>query len=541
MTPAAAYYRMSTDEQEGSVAGQRASVVPMAKERGYRIVRDYIDEGISGDATDKRKAFQRMIADAVKGQFKAILCWDIDRFGRFDSIEAGYWIHPLRQAGVKLVTVTEGPINWDDFTGRVMYSLKTEGKHQYLRDLSKNVLRGMRDKSLAGLWVSGKPPLGYVIGDDEKLHLGEAHDVAAVRFLFDGYLAGHSLRTLTQELNAKGYLTARGKPFEYVGVRFILKNRNYTGDMFWNVRTESKYNTLTKGGKIEVSDGDGSQEFHDEADWMVAKDSHPAIVSREDFDAVQSRLAERYGSRSTPLPGGGKYVLSGLLRCAKCGSPMTGNTYAGHSYYVCCGYFHRGASFCDRNAVRQDELVERVIESIEGAFLNPSLIKKTRDEIRRQATASSGKSSVESIASRLAAATRDLKTAERNMAMASSDALRCRYESIVTDLAERERNLAAALKASQKPRKSLVADADARVDEAVRVLSSLRPSLQAEDSMRLREFLHLTIEQVRVRCRFEQKPKRKRFYLDGGTVAMKTNNLFTEAGKCKRVIQLKAS
>ena len=82
------------------------------------------------DATEKRVAFQQMIRDAEeKGDFAVILCWDQDRFGRFDSIEAGRWIYPLRQAGVWLITVAQGRIDWNDFTGRVMYGIIQEGKH----------------------------------------------------------------------------------------------------------------------------------------------------------------------------------------------------------------------------------------------------------------------------------------------------------------------------------------------------------------------------------------------------------------------------
>ncbi len=150
LIPAVVYYRMSTDKQDASIAQQRIAVEKYAKEHGYRIVREYIDEGISGDATEKRFEFQRMIRDASGGTFQAIIVWDQDRFGRFDSIEAGHWIHPLRQAGVQLVTVSDGPIDWSDFSGRVIYTIKQEGKHQFLRDLSRNVLRG---KLAAALWA----------------------------------------------------------------------------------------------------------------------------------------------------------------------------------------------------------------------------------------------------------------------------------------------------------------------------------------------------------------------------------------------------
>jgi len=86
MTSAVGYIRMSSDKQEASPEQQRQEIIALAKRDGYRIIRWYIDEGVSGDATDKRLDFQRMIRDAEGGGFQAVLCWDQDRFGRFDSI-----------------------------------------------------------------------------------------------------------------------------------------------------------------------------------------------------------------------------------------------------------------------------------------------------------------------------------------------------------------------------------------------------------------------------------------------------------------------
>src|SRR5947209_4391932 len=90
-----AYYRMSDDKQEASIPAQRAEVQAYAAKHGYRIIREYVDKGISGDATEQRLEFQQMLRDATdKGDFQAVLCWDQDRFGRFDPLEAGYWIKP---------------------------------------------------------------------------------------------------------------------------------------------------------------------------------------------------------------------------------------------------------------------------------------------------------------------------------------------------------------------------------------------------------------------------------------------------------------
>ena len=74
-TPAAAYYRMSSDKQETSIADQRAAVEKYSQQNNYRIVREYVDEGISGDNTEKRAGFLQMLHDAEHARdFKVILC-----------------------------------------------------------------------------------------------------------------------------------------------------------------------------------------------------------------------------------------------------------------------------------------------------------------------------------------------------------------------------------------------------------------------------------------------------------------------------------
>src|SRR5262245_36378992 len=84
--PAVGYARRSSESQdEASIPDQQKHVRQYAAERGYRILRWYT-ETVSGDDTNNRTEFLRMCDDATAlGDFKAILCWDQDRFGRFDS------------------------------------------------------------------------------------------------------------------------------------------------------------------------------------------------------------------------------------------------------------------------------------------------------------------------------------------------------------------------------------------------------------------------------------------------------------------------
>jgi DNA invertase Pin-like site-specific DNA recombinase len=101
---AAFYDRMSDDDQENSIERQRSQVIPYVKKKGYQITQEYTDEGIPGDEVERRKGFLRLLADAEAGQFDCILCDDRDRFGRFDSIDYGYFVKPLRDRGIWLET-----------------------------------------------------------------------------------------------------------------------------------------------------------------------------------------------------------------------------------------------------------------------------------------------------------------------------------------------------------------------------------------------------------------------------------------------------
>ena len=162
LIPAVGYVRRSSDKQERSLSDQRREIEKYAEANAYRIVDWYEDDAISGDDTERRLGFKAMHSAAIAGSaFEAILVWDIDRFGRFNSMEAGYWNHPLMKAGVRLVAVNEGVINWNEFAGRVMYTLKQEGKHQFLHDLSRNSTRGRITTARKGFLCGQAAPYGY--------------------------------------------------------------------------------------------------------------------------------------------------------------------------------------------------------------------------------------------------------------------------------------------------------------------------------------------------------------------------------------------
>ena len=325
LTPAVGYLRRSTNKQEKSLPDQQKAIEEYASQHGYRIVRWYEDNGISGDATEKRLGFLAMHSAACGDRdFDVILVWDQDRFGRFNSLEAGYWVHPLVSAGVRLETVTEGPINWHDFTGRVIYGLKQEGKHQFLRDLSRNTARGLISNARDGYSCGQAAPYGMdrMIIDESGNHRqrvlrGEKYvkprswhvtfvpsedpeKVATVRWLFMTFAnTDTGLRALASELNGRGIPGPMGGPWYAATIREILENDKYVGAFNWAKRREGKYHRVA-GTQIKERDpneimanGNPRAQDNPEEAWIGKADAHEAIIDQGTFDRVQKKLQQR--------------------------------------------------------------------------------------------------------------------------------------------------------------------------------------------------------------------------------------------------------
>ena len=100
--PAVAYVRMSTDHQKYSTENQLDIIRDYATARGLQILRVFEGSGRSGLRLDWREALQNLMAEVQSGRadFKAILVYDVSRWGRFqDADEGAYHEHVCSRAG----------------------------------------------------------------------------------------------------------------------------------------------------------------------------------------------------------------------------------------------------------------------------------------------------------------------------------------------------------------------------------------------------------------------------------------------------------
>ena len=106
LIPAVIYARYSSSGQrEESIEGQLRECRAWAARNGFRIIGEYADKALTG-RTDKRPDFQRMLKDAERGVFKAVICWKIDRFAR-NRYDSATYKYKLKKNGVRVLSAKE--------------------------------------------------------------------------------------------------------------------------------------------------------------------------------------------------------------------------------------------------------------------------------------------------------------------------------------------------------------------------------------------------------------------------------------------------
>jgi DNA invertase Pin-like site-specific DNA recombinase len=504
--PAAVYYRMSTDKQEHSIERQRSQVEPFAAKKGYQIVKEYADEGIAGDEFDRRPQFQQLLRDARAGKFKTILADELSRVSRQEVLDfIAKVAHPLREAGVGLVTVAEGALGWESVVEIITLTIRQDKAAGESVGTSRRILTDMLKRAREGLYLGGPVPYGYRtvdhptlrtrLGKPRKLLAPDGRKAEVVRLIFDLYDRGHSLRAVARELDRRG-APPPGSGFRWTGggVRRILIQRKYVGDWTWNVQRAGKHHRLL-GGEVQRTGKGQRYGRNPPEEWVVVPDTHEPLVGRDLFARVQARL-QGAQKVTTPHPDGGNFLLTRLLVCGHCGAYMLGHTQRGERLYCCGGYKAYGKGHCHRNQVGEAGLVKAVLRQLRKAFLDPDRLAVLRAEVAAleadlRSDANKGK-----LEKKVAELDRAIRRGNGRLVTLPED----RLPGLVEELRrlETERDAVRA-ELARLDTDSLTADLEARVAEAESVLWNLEEALEEEDAPRLRQVLREVLSKIELR------------------------------------------
>lgn len=343
------YARYSSDNQrEESIEGQLRECNAFAEKNGIQIIDNYIDRALSAK-TDNRPAFQKMITDSAKEQFDVIIVWKLDRFAR-NRYDSAHYKAILKRNNVRVISATEvisqGP------EGIILESLLEGMAEYYSAELAEKIVRGMTENAYKCKFNGGAIPFGYYIDDERHFQINDA-EAAVVREAFKLYNGGMTLQQVADQLNSKGIRTHRGTAFRVASVSKMISNRRYMGEY--------------KFREIVIDDG------------------IPAIVTKEEFEAANHRLA---GNKRSPAKFKAKdedeYILTTKLYCGKCMSFMVGESGTSrrnitYRYYKC--FSAKRKRGCDKKAVKKDAIEDLVIDQIQKLIWDDELIDEIAETV----------------------------------------------------------------------------------------------------------------------------------------------------------------
>jgi DNA invertase Pin-like site-specific DNA recombinase len=358
-----AYLRVSTGRQaesDLSLPDQRKQIAAFCAARGWRLVLEFVEPGASA-TDDNRPEFQKMIERATDGDrpFDVILVHSYSRFFR-DSFGLEMYIRRLAKANVRLISITQ---ELGDDPAQVMMRQVIALFDEYQsRELAKHVLRAMKENATQGFWNGSPVPLGYKAEEVEKRGARikkklviDPVEAETIKLIFRLYLHGDGksgplgMKEIVKHLNAKGYRTKRNARFGVGTLHKILTNTVYAGKWVFNRRQ-------SKTGRVKP------------VDEHITIDV-PAIISREEFDAVQATLKSRNPRVTPPRVVSGPILLTGLAVCASCYGSMvlrTGTSKSGtvHRYYSCSTCSKKGKTACKGRSIPMGKLDTLVVDHL---------------------------------------------------------------------------------------------------------------------------------------------------------------------------------
>ena len=304
--PAAAYLRMSTDDQQFSIANQRSAIDEYARSHSFTIVRSYTDSGKSGLVLTYRSGLKELLGDVVSGNapFRAILVYDVSRWGRFlDSDESAYYEFICKQCNIPVHYCAESFANDNTLPSTVFKALKRTMAAEYSRELSVKVSAGLRRLSALGYRTTGTAGYGLrrmlisadgrrkqLLGDGERKSIkndrvvlvpGPRNEVRQVREIFRLYAyenlgVTEIVRNLT---NRRVPFPLRGRKWNMSNVIQILRNPKYVGMNVWG-RTSRPLKSVRVYEMPKSS-------------WTVKEAAFKPIVDRQTFERVQRIFGRR--------------------------------------------------------------------------------------------------------------------------------------------------------------------------------------------------------------------------------------------------------
>ena len=344
MTRVCLYTRISTDEenQPTSLHSQRERLEAFCQvQEGWRIVAHKQDQA-TGTKLD-RPGLEAALDLARSGAIDLLLVYRVDRLSR-KVRQLAQLAEELDTYDVTLRSATE-PFDTGSAAGRMMLQMLAvfaEFEHATIVD---RISAGIERRAKEGRWFGGRPPFGYTFSSEQRVLVPDPVKAPVVRRVFELYARKRlGTRTIAQQLRDEG-APAPSAGWGHPAVHWIINNPTYIGKIRW---------------RDKVFDG-----------------VHEPLVDEFTFAKAQAILAER-GEHAKRRGNASDFLLSGLLRCGRCGKAYIGMSANGNGgryhYYACTGRQKYGPKAYTGERLPREKLEHAVLHQVATIYRDQQLI-----------------------------------------------------------------------------------------------------------------------------------------------------------------------
>ena len=285
----------SEDRQMASIDDQITEVQKIANELGIRVVKIFT-ESKSAKAPG-RPVFNEMLGEIESGNADAILCWKLNRLAR-NPVDGGRVSWLLQNSTIKHIQCHGRDYKPSDNV--LMMQVELGMANQYVKELSVDVKRGMRQKALRGWNPASHLPIGYLHNKEQRRKVNEEEIIPdperfhIVKKLWDLMLTGsYSLKEIKKNAENLGLKNNNNKPYSIKAFQNMFKTEFYHGFFYW-------------------TDENGTEQRF--------KGKHKTLIDPQQWDKVQLILGNRKRvTRAKKYT----YKFRGLLSCGECGGGIT--------------------------------------------------------------------------------------------------------------------------------------------------------------------------------------------------------------------------
>jgi len=365
------YTRVSTEMQKDgySIDAQKEAIKNHAKTHQIAIIGEYSDVA-SGKSVEGREDFQRMMQDirVKKDNVDYVIVFKLSRFGR-NVADVLNSLREMQKYKVNLISV-EDCLDSSKSSGKFMIAILAAVAEMERDNISIQTLAGRYEKARQGLWNGGFAPYGYKLVKG-KLQIAKDEE-EVIKVIFEQYTTTNKgLNGVAKYLNNNGYkkkIRQNGTlpMFSASFVKAVIDNPVYCGKIAYGRR------------KTEKIDDEESQ-YHvvkqDDAEIVKAKGKHKAIISEAMWKEAQKKRKMRGVKYEKKHSLDHANILSGILKCPRCGASMYGNVnrkkkkdgtyYKDYFYYACKHRIKVDGHVCDyKRQWGQDKIDNAVAEII---------------------------------------------------------------------------------------------------------------------------------------------------------------------------------